>query len=87
MAKVHHTRAWRRLRDQVVSEEPLCWLKLDCCTTLSQTADHIITVKARPDLAMVRANLHGACHPCNRRRNDTPIELLVDRRPRRAWLL
>ena len=74
MAKVHHTRAWRKLRDQVVRDEPLCWLKLDGCTTYSQTADHILTVKARPDLAMVRVNLHGACHHCNAKRNATPIE-------------
>lgn len=77
MAAVHRTRAWRKLRDQVVAEEPLCWLRLPGCTTLSQTADHVLTVKARPDLAMVRANLRGACQSCNGKRNDKPVGQLV----------
>lgn len=73
MAVVHHTRAWRKLRDQVVAEEPLCRLRLSVCTGLSQTADHIITVHDRPDLAMERANLRGSCHKCNHKRNKYPI--------------
>ena len=71
------TRAWRKLRDQVVREEPLCWLRLPGCTALSKTADHVLTVKERPDLAMVRTNLRGACIPCNQRRNDTPIATMT----------
>ena len=84
MAAVHHTRAWRKLRDQVVAEEPLCWLRLPGCTTLSQTADHVITAHSRPDLAMERANLHGACHSCNHKRNDKPIEALMTPKPSNA---
>ncbi len=69
------TREWRRLRDQVVSEEPYCKLRITgVCTGRSQTADHIVTVKARPDLALVRTNLRGACHPCNRRRGSKVVE-------------
>lgn len=77
MADPRRTRAWRKLRDLVVREEPLCWLRLPGCTTYSQTADHVLTVKARPDLAMVRANLHGACYSCNGKRNDKTIGDLV----------
>src|SRR5690349_11441791 len=73
MAAVHRTRAWRNLRDQVVAEEPLCQLRLSVCTGLSETADHIVTVHDRPDLAMERANLRGSCHACNRKRNKYPI--------------
>jgi len=73
MAAVHHTRAWRKLRDQVVREEPLCRLRLVGCTNLSQTADHIITVHDRPDLAMVRGNLRGSCHHCNYKRNKHAV--------------
>jgi hypothetical protein len=73
VAKQHRTRAWRKLRDQVVAEEPWCWLRYPgICTGRSQTADHVLTVKARPDLAMDRANLRGACRPCNGHRNDRP---------------
>lgn len=59
------TRAWRKLRDQVVAEEPSCQLRLPGCLGSSQTADHIVPVVQRPDLALVRSNLRGACHPCN----------------------
>jgi 5-methylcytosine-specific restriction endonuclease McrA len=60
------TRAWRKLRDQVVAEEPECTLRLDeGCTLWSQTADHIINRSDRPDLAMDRTNLRGACFHCN----------------------
>jgi len=75
------TWAWRRLKDQVVAEEPNCWLRLPVCTGLSQTADHLITVKERPDLALVRANLRGICHRCNMARKSRPLELFTG--PRR----
>ena len=69
MGDPRQTRAWRKLRDQVIREEPDCRLRYpDVCTGLSQTADHKLTVHARPDLAMERSNLRGACHACNRRR-------------------
>lgn len=86
MAAVHRTRAWRTLRDQVVAEEPLCWLRLPgICTTYSETADHVLTVKERPDLALVRGNLRGACHACNRSRNAKRVEEL--RRDVRRWVV
>lgn len=74
------TWAWRKpggLRDTVVREEPRCWLQLPGCTGRSQTADHLITVKQRPDLGLIRANLRGACHSCNHRRNDKTLEQLA----------
>ena len=81
MGDPRRTRAWRKLRDQVVSEEPICQLRLKCCTFVSTTADHIIIVKERPDLAMVRANLRGACAPCNWSRNDRPLVATEDDEP------
>ena len=33
---------------------------------VSTQADHIIPIALRPDLDLVRANLQGACAPCNR---------------------
>jgi 5-methylcytosine-specific restriction endonuclease McrA len=73
------TRAWRKLRDQVVAEEPMCWLRLVGCTYVSTTADHVIPVVERPDLAMVRDNLRGACKACNSRRQDRPLSALAGR--------
>lgn len=68
-----NTWAWRALRDRVVAEEPLCWLRYpDLCTTVSTTADHVIPIRQRPDLGMDRANLRGACRPCNNHRKDRP---------------
>lgn len=87
MAAVHRTRAWRKLRDQVVREEPICWLKLAGCTGRSETADHVLTVKARPDLAMVRANLRGACHSCNHKRNAKTIAEVLAPQRRTRWSL
>lgn len=63
-----HTHAWRKLRDQVIYEEPLCTLNLFGCTGWSDSGDHIIPVAIRPDLALVRSNIRGCCLSCNRRR-------------------
>ncbi|MBB3041009.1 5-methylcytosine-specific restriction endonuclease McrA [Nocardioides soli] len=72
------TRAWRALRDRVVSEEPTCRLRIvGVCTTVSTTADHIIPVPERPDLAMERTNHRGACASCNRARSNLPDSALV----------
>lgn len=71
------TWAWRRLRDQVVREEPLCWLRLpDICTTLSTTGDHLVPVTVSPELALVRSNVRGACKACNDARGNTPVSAL-----------
>lgn len=73
-----HTRAWRRLRDQVVREEPTCRLAFPgICTNVSTTADHIEPVSARPELALIRTNCRGSCQPCNDARRTVPNEALV----------
>jgi hypothetical protein len=37
-----NSRAWRKLRDQVVDEEPVCRLAFEgICTGASTTADHV----------------------------------------------
>ena len=73
------TRAWRKLSTQVIAEDPLCWLRLPGCTTLSTTTDHVIPFIKRPDLAMERANLRGACRHCNSSRQAKPV--MVKPRP------
>lgn len=64
---------WQKLRLQVIKEEPLCRLRLSCCTRWSTTADHIIPVSHRPDLKYMRGNLRGSCQPCNLRRKNRPL--------------
>lgn len=67
------TRAARKLQAQVIREEPTCRLRLDGCTGVSTTADHILTRASRPDLVLVRSNLQGACAHCNYKRGQLPI--------------
>lgn len=74
---VRDSYAWRKLRDQVVDDEPACWLRLPGCTGASQTADHVIPYADRPDLALERSNHRGACHSCNQLRRNMPAEALV----------
>lgn len=64
---------WKKLRARVIAEEPLCRLRLNRCTIRSDTADHIIPVKDRPDLKFVRANLRGSCQSCNKVRGTRPL--------------
>lgn len=75
MGDPRNTRAWRKLRDQVVDEEPTCRLRFPgVCTSQSETADHIIPVVEAPDLAMDRDNLRGSCHACNLHRLAKPLD-------------
>ena len=94
LRKVRHpldprgTRAWRKLRDQVVTEEPSCWLRIaGRCTHWSTTADHVIPFVQRPDLALERTNLRGACGPCNLARQDKALTELqrIDDAPALAF--
>ena len=64
---------WQKLRARVIREEPLCRLRLNKCTIRSDTADHIIPVRDRPDLKYVRANLRGSCQSCNMARGTRPL--------------
>lgn len=60
------TSRWRRLRAQVIAEEPNCRIGITAvCTGVSDTADHIVPRSLRPDLMFERSNLRGACHACN----------------------
>lgn len=55
-------RPWRRLREQVLREEPVCrW----CRSRPSTVVDHILPLSRYPELAHDRTNLTGSCQPCN----------------------
>ena len=41
-------------------------------TSRAFESDHIISVKARPDLAYVISNLAPSCHACNRAKGSRP---------------
>ena len=59
------SRPWRRLRDRVLREEPVCRVHLEGCTIVSTTVNHIVPKAIAPELVMVRSNCQGACKPCN----------------------
>lgn len=73
--QIRSTRAWQLLAKKVITEEPICWLQLDGCTIRSTAGDHIIPASARPDLALVRTNVRGACSSCNNKRGNLPPDL------------
>ena len=59
----YHTLEWRDLSKQVLEEQPYC-----ACGARSTQADHLLSVRERPDLALVRRNLVGRCRPCHSRK-------------------
>ena len=75
------TSAWRRLRAQVLAEEPSCWLQLPGCTHIADEVDHVIPYSQAPDLDMVRSNLRGVCRSCNRKRGNASARDVAPRRP------
>lgn len=78
------TRAGRKLRDQVVAEEPECRLQYaGICTGSSTTADHILHWSTHPELGMDRANLRGSCEACNLHRGKrTDVQVAAGVAPR-----
>lgn len=54
-------RPWRRIRAQVLQEEPRCHF----CGKPSTTVDHVMPLSTHPQLAHVRSNLRGVCRDCN----------------------
>lgn len=78
-------RKWRELVQRVLTEERhLCHI---CGESGADSADHLITIAARPDLEFVRENLRAVHHnvepKCNRKRGKKPVELMLN--GRRAW--
>lgn len=73
------THEWKhKLKPQVIREEPTCRLRFPgICTVVSTTADHIVPVSERPELALVRTNCRGSCAPCNDARRTVPDEALI----------
>lgn len=57
MPGIRSTAAWQKLRLQVLTEEPYCWL---CGEPGPTTADHIVPLAIAPHLALERSNVRAA---------------------------
>ena len=57
---------WRRLRTAFLADNPVC--SEPDCEAQSTDADHVLSVKQRPDLRLDRRNLRAFCHRHHSRR-------------------
>ena len=78
-------RAYRRLRAQVLIEELVCRMcRRVGRTTAATVVDHIIPLKRRPDLLLVRKNLQALCGECHRKKTAREHLQLVGSSPLRG---
>jgi 5-methylcytosine-specific restriction protein A len=62
----YRTAEWRRLRTAILTARPLC---VDCGARATDL-DHLLTLRARPDLALSPSNVAPRCHACHSRRTS-----------------
>jgi 5-methylcytosine-specific restriction endonuclease McrA len=57
---------WLRLSRMCLAEEPYCrYCAREGRTVAAQVSDHIIPIRIRPELRLVRANIQSLCKPCH----------------------
>lgn len=85
--KLYNSAAWKHTRKAVlVRDNYECQIKLHCCRTVADAADHIVPIEKGGAL-LDMANLRAACRPCNSAkaaRGDDP-SLTVTYSPSREW--
>jgi 5-methylcytosine-specific restriction endonuclease McrA len=69
---------WRKLCEQVKSEEAYCWIckqyinpYCEPRSPMSYSVDHILPIQYYPELALERGNVHAAHLRCNVIRSNT----------------
>ena len=61
-----YDRTWQRLRRLVLTDEPLCRHCLAAGRVQPAIeVHHLVAVRIRPDLRLVRSNLAALCKPCH----------------------
>jgi 5-methylcytosine-specific restriction endonuclease McrA len=66
VSNVYGSHAWRTLADRVVAEADGChWCG---ATDVPLSADHVLRLRAHPELAVEPGNVVAACRSCQRRR-------------------
>ena len=71
----YRSREWRALSKRVLEEQLYC-----TCGAKATQADHLQSIRERPDLALDRNNLVGMCRPCHSRKTAQEDERWGDRR-------
>lgn len=69
---LYHSAQWRRLADAVVANAEACTWCGTPASVAKLTADHIVTVRNDPSLALDPGNVVAACQSCQRKRRDRP---------------
>lgn len=64
--RLYHTEAWKKLRGQVLREQPVCATFM--CGEPSHHVDHIRPHRGDRAVFMDRSNLQGLCHSCHSRK-------------------
>jgi 5-methylcytosine-specific restriction protein A len=69
MARNGSTRAWRKLRAQIlIRDNHLCQIKGPRCTVIATTVDHVMArIHGGQDAP---SNLVAACETCNKQKGD-----------------
>ena len=79
--KFYCSAAWRKLRQAVLNEKPLCkHCEARGIVTAASEVHHIKRRRDYPELSLVRSNLEALCKPCHS--SETLREINRDRRSR-----
>jgi hypothetical protein len=85
--ELYASAAWKRLASSVVLSADRCHWCGTSAYLVKLTADHILTVRDRPDLAVEPSNVVASCRSCQERRKQRPDPRTWaewERRPRDA---
>lgn len=62
---------WEKLRTSIIQTKPLCRICLANGFVVSATeVDHIIPIKVKPNLRLVKSNLQSLCHSCHMQKTE-----------------
>ena len=66
--KVYASSAWKRVREEILNDDPRCVLCLEEGRTVAAAeVDHIVPLRDAPDKAFDRGNLRPLCRSCHQR--------------------
>ena len=69
---VYQSARWRALAAAVTREATHCYWCTTPAALTKLTADHILSIRSRPDLALDEGNIVPSCRSCQERRKRQP---------------